>query len=242
MADSQTAPAPFIEINRTVFPIAATTGTGTELARPDFFGTAFAVAPGVFMTAAHVLAAAVEHGNPTIAGPMPDGLPLGGARVYDYELFPDRDVALLFSSATVPTILNTWLVKPVQLLTDLSAFGYPHAVTRNNDREHFEVVFRAYKGHVITIRSFDRLPGRPSVYEVSCPFPEGLSGAPVLLNIGDDLAVAGIVIGTDTVTYSGVDHKVGIALEGNGLFTLHSQKLGGALATILNFNGATYGP
>src|SRR5713101_5224276 len=37
MADPSTVPAPYIEINRTVFPVAATTGTGTELAPPDFF-------------------------------------------------------------------------------------------------------------------------------------------------------------------------------------------------------------
>ena len=65
----------------------------------------------------------------------------------------------------------------VQVLTDLSAFGYPHAVTRANDTEHFKVVYRAYKGHVITTRGFWRLPAEPAVYEISCRFPEGLSGA-----------------------------------------------------------------
>jgi hypothetical protein len=40
-------------------------------------------------------------------------------------------VALLFCNVAGLTELKVWLARPVQLLTDLGSFGYPHAVTSN---------------------------------------------------------------------------------------------------------------
>lgn len=164
---------PHIDIFNTVFPVAATvTDEPGELARADFFGTAFCVAPGVFMTAAHVALAAQDRGHITIAGPTGQGMPMGGARVSSFESWPDHDIALLYCNAPA-TALNVWMTHRVQVLMDMSSFGYPHAVTRASDHEDFEVVFRAYKGHVITTRGFERLPNKPAVYEVSTAYPEG---------------------------------------------------------------------
>ena len=174
------------------------------------------------MTAAHVAQAASAHGQIALAGPTPAG-PMGARRVDDYEVFPDRDVALLFCRVTV-TPLKTWLVSRVQVLTDLSSFGFPHAVTRENATEHFEVVFRAYKGYVIATRGFQLLPGKPAVYEVSCPFPEGMSGGPVLLADRSQLAVAGVVLGV--VRYGGVEQNVGIAMIADEIAAISSERLG----------------
>jgi hypothetical protein len=230
--------SPFIDILRTVFPVVATVPGGEgELARPDFFGTAFAVADGVFMTADHVARAAAGHGQLTL-GRSSEKPMLVGARVQEWESWPERDVALLFGPTNELTLLNTWLISRVQVLTDLSSFGFPHAITRENGREHFDVVFRAYKGHVITTRGFDRLPNRPTVYEMSYPYPEGLSGGPVLLNHEGQLAVAGIVIGSQSVSYGGVDHTVGIALIADEIASLRSERLGGTLGDVLRFNAA----
>jgi hypothetical protein len=66
------AHTPFIDILRTVFPVVALEAPG-QMARMDFFGTAFAVAPGVFMTAAHVVESASEKGELALAGPAPPG-------------------------------------------------------------------------------------------------------------------------------------------------------------------------
>lgn len=165
-----------------------------------------------------------------------------GAPVRRIELFEDYDVALLDCTSDGSTALNVWLTNRAQPLMDLSSFGYPHAVTRLNDTDHFDVVFRAYKGHVITTRGFERLPARPAVYEVSCPYPQGMSGAPVLLTIGNQLAVAGMVLGSDTVEYAGVPHTVGIAISADEICLLHSQLLGGRIASALRFEGATWTP
>jgi len=114
-------------------------------------------------------------------------------------------------------------------------------VTHSPAGDRLNVLFRAYKGHVITSRGFERLPGEPAVYEVSCPFPEGLSGAPVLLTVKDTIAVVAVVIGTDTVTYGGVDNSVGIALMVEEIVGLVSPRLGGPIATQLNLSGAVLG-
>jgi hypothetical protein len=87
---------------------------------------------------------------------------MGAARVNDLETWVDRDLALLFCNAQDVTVLNHWLIERVQVLTDLSSFGYPHAVTKSAGGDRLDVVFRAYKGHVITVRGFDRLNGSPA--------------------------------------------------------------------------------
>ena len=49
---------------------------------------------------------------------------MGGAKVSKFEIWPERDRALLFCNTVPVTHLNTWLTKRVQVLTDLSSFGY----------------------------------------------------------------------------------------------------------------------
>ncbi len=234
---------PHIDIMQTVFPVIATEPGNTR----DFpgrisSGTAFAVSPGLFVTAAHVALAAQERGQLTVGGTVPGQPMLGGAPVQYVETWPDRDVALLFCKTATRTVLDTWLINRVQLLTDLSSFGYPHAVTRQSEHEHFDVVFRGYKGHVITIRGFERLQGRPAVYEISSPYPEGLSGAPVLLQMGDSpLVVAGVVLGSDTVEYGLEKHTVGIAMIADEIVELRSDRLGGSLGSVLGLRAARVG-
>ena len=236
---------PFIDITRTVFPVVALEpDQAGEMARPDFFGTAFAVGPGVFMTAAHVATEALAHGELAVGGPSSeDGHPLiGAARVDQVETWAERDVALLFCKVGGLTELKVWLTRSVQLLTDLGSFGYPHAVTSSASGDRLNVVFRGYKGYVITTRRWERLPGEPSVYEVSCPFPQGMSGAPVLLEQDNVLAVAGMVLGVDTVEYGGVLQSVGIVITAEEICGLQSQKLAGPIATRLGFMGGALLP
>lgn len=230
---------------RTVFPvIALKPEQAGEMARADFFGTAFAVGPGVFMTAAHVARNAEAHGAVAIGGPSSvDGhAPLGAVRVQQIETWwPDHDVALLYVAAVAGlTELKMWLTNRLQLLTDLGSFGYPHAITVGTDR--MQVVFRGYKGYVITTRGWERLPGEPPVYEVSCAFPLGMSGAPVLLACDGVLAVAGIVLGISTVEYGGVAQDVGIVMPADQIVSLHSGRLGGPIGTQLEFVGCAFLP
>jgi hypothetical protein len=232
---------PAIDIMRTVFPVVAVRPDDHgEAARPDFFGTAFAVAPGWFLTAAHVAIAAEAAGQLAVGGPADGGGPaMGVAKVVDVEKWPERDLALLRCDVRGIGLLNTWLTHRVQVLSDLRSFGYPHGVSWSPSGDRLNVVFRAYKGYVITVRGFERLPEQPAIYEVSCPFPQGLSGAPVMITDGERLIVVGIVLGVDTVTYGGVPQSVGVALIADEIVGLNSHLLGGRLAAKLNFTGVT---
>jgi hypothetical protein len=77
---------------------------------------------------------------------------------------------------------------------------------------------------------------------MSCPYPEGLSGGPVLLEHRGTLAIAGIVLGSQSVIYSGVEQRVGIAMIADEIARLSSKKLGGVLGDVLQLHGATFGP
>jgi hypothetical protein len=50
-----------------------------------------------------------------------------------------------FWDAPNVTLLDTWLVERVQLLTDLSSFGFPHAATQSPTGDRLDMVFRAYR-------------------------------------------------------------------------------------------------
>jgi hypothetical protein len=81
----------------TVFPIIARDPQQPgQAAPPEFFETAFAIAPGVSMTAGHVVSAASEHGQVAIAGPIVGQPMLGSAAVQHFEMFENHDIALLF--------------------------------------------------------------------------------------------------------------------------------------------------
>jgi hypothetical protein len=223
-------PKGYIDIQQTVFPVASMRPGKKELTRGDFWGTAFAIRNDLFLTAAHVVQNAIAEGELWLGGPTTEGTPMGFAPIAEHELFLDLDIALLRSDRPLAvTVLNEWLASRVQLLQDLSTFGYPHATTIELEEERIDVVFRGYKGHIVTTKGFRRLPGSPAVYELSCPFPIGLSGAPVLWPKDDHLLVAGVVIGTDNISYSGVAQTPGIAVVADEIARVHSSLLGGVL-------------
>jgi hypothetical protein len=231
-----------IDIMRTVLPVVAVTrdagdaGGELQLAQPNFFGTAFAVAEGVFVTADHVVASieALEGAEPGLGGFGGSAKQLVGARVANVERFSELDVALLHCPVKGVTILNKWLRRRVQVLTDLSTFGYPHAIDRVNEFENFSCVFRAYRGPVVTVRGFDRLPPLlPACYEVMCRLPEGMSGAPAVVSAGGELAVAGVVIGEHPLELGGVENRVGIVIAADELVRVRSEVLGKRLFELL---------
>lgn len=217
-------------ILRTVFPVAALVENSPgELKEQRFYGTAFAIAPGLFLTAGHVIENAKAAGVPVLLGPRSgeDEDPLGAAPIEHAEMWP-HDIALLFCGVRDKvTLLDRWLHTRCQALDELRAFGYPHALVNDEDGKRLNVVFRAYKGHVITTRKFWRLKSQPGVYEVCSPFPEGLSGGPVLWQHNGNAYLAGIVIGEETVQYGRIKNRVGIALPVDQFINCESERLGG---------------
>jgi hypothetical protein len=57
----------------------------------------------------------------------------------------------------------------------------------------------------------------------------------VLLEHENVLAVAGMVLGVDTVEYGGIPQSVGIVMTADAIGSLHSHMLAGPIATRLGF-------
>ena len=59
-----------------------------ELKRPGFFGTAFAVASGLYLTAAHVITEADAQGSPTLGIGLDSKTPLKALASVDTQIRP----------------------------------------------------------------------------------------------------------------------------------------------------------
>ncbi|MFN8058141.1 MAG: hypothetical protein U0Q12_03190 [Vicinamibacterales bacterium] len=108
-----------------------------------------------------------------------------------------------------------WIDHPLPLLSDVGTFGFPHAISRQQEPDAWLVRMRAYKGHVITRRALWGLRSRPTGYETSCLFPKGLSGAPLLDATPPvpSLRLVGMVIGNGSVDVFGDMIRFGEALD-----------------------------
>ena len=241
--DEPVRPAPpSIDIMRSVFAVAALKPKSegeplstASLASPEFFGTAFAIAPGVYLTAAHVIRNADAAGSPVLIIPVGAGEALSSVDIIAFEIWDQFDLAAVFTEEDVATTkFDIWAGRRVDVLQDVASFGYPHATLPSRDGTRLDAVFRAYKGYVITTRGFERIQSEAAVYELSMPLPEGMSGAPALWKppVGDYLILAGVVLGESVVEFAGVERRVGIALMVDQFAGLQSKRLGKRLGDL----------
>jgi hypothetical protein len=107
----------------------------------------------------------------------------------------------------------------------VSATGFPFAV----DAEWVNIVPRSFEGYVITRRELLHVqPGQPPGYELSFPTPPGMSGAPLLAQLGDgSWACNGWIIQQVRLGGEGPDGMiVGLAVCATILLALRSPRLG----------------
>jgi hypothetical protein len=149
---------------------------GLETPKPLAYGTAFPVAPGVFLTAAHVIKDARVDGIPGLSVMKP-GEQAFAHDIVEYELVDAIDLAILRcpSLSDLPR-LEMDFDRPLDMFMPAQAVGFPFAV----DAEYVRIVGRGFAGHVITRRELYHLPAQPPGYELSFFAPRGLSGAPVM--------------------------------------------------------------
>ncbi len=200
-----------------------------NLDRGEFHGTAFCVAPNLFLTAAHVYeAAAAVGGQVAVARLTPGRQQVQTVR--DEEVFGDIDLALLHCPNLFAEILP-FNFAPLGYLTDIAAVGFAFGLEVNAiEGEPHVHQLRAFKGHVMTRRGLVHLRGVPPGYEVSFVPPPGLSGAPVLLPQGDSLVVTGVVLEQHTAELAGRRMDLGLAIDAEELLTLDSRLVGGSIA------------
>jgi hypothetical protein len=181
--------------------------------KPIVYGTAFPIAPGLFVTAGHVLRDANSDGEPVLSVVVP-GEPMRPFRVGMYEVFESIDLGLLVCEQLrhLPPLTPDF-DRPLRLLAQVSAVGFPLAM----DAEYVSLTPRAFGGFVVARRDLRLLPAQPTGYEVSFFAPQGLSGAPLIstahgkprcygymvqqatLGLGTDVTPVGIAVGIEAL-------------------------------------------
>ena len=190
-----------------------------------FHGTAFCLAPHLFLTAGHVYQDAKGDGQVAVARLTPGQHQV--EIVEDAEVFEAIDLALLRCPNLTAEILPFHFA-PLEYLTDVFSLGYAFGL------EPPVYHLRAFKGHVVTRRGLTFLSSQPPGYEVSFIPPPGLSGAPLLTIVpGGSPVVVGMILKHHTAEYRKRQMDLGLALDIEELLTLESRILGGSLAELL---------
>jgi hypothetical protein len=188
-----------------------------------FHGTAFCLAPNLFLTAGHVFRDAQGDGEEVAVARLTPGSHHGVA-VQDFELFEDIDLALLHCPGLQAEILP-FNFDPLEFLVDVFAMGFAFGL----EPPFFHL--RAFKGYVVNRRSLTSLRGHPPGYELSFVPPPGLSGAPLLTSFpGGPDAVTGVILQHFTAEFNGRRMELGLALDIGEILTLESKILGGSIA------------
>ncbi len=193
-----------------------------ELNYGVFHGTAFCLAPEVFLTAGHVFRDAEGDGDVALARLTPGHHQAQTVR--DSELFDDIDLAIMVCPNLGAEILP-FHFSPLYYLHDVFAMGFAFGF------EPPVYHLRAFKGHVVTRRSLADLPGAPPGYEVSFVPPPGLSGAPALVERADGSPmIVGMVLKHHTAEFRDRRMDLGLVLDIEELLTRDSRILGGSIA------------
>lgn len=212
----------------------AADGSAFELASPVFFGTAFPILPGVFVTAAHVVRAARDSGGKVAfcrTGPRRSEIPSAVHLVDDVELFDGLDLALVKCAGHSNLVPLPLLFEPLDVLTPVTAVGFAVGV----DVQYQTFVHRAFAGHIVTRRGLYHLqPDQPPGYELSFVTPPGLSGAPLVIRTADGAFVAGHIVHWWRVELEGAEYRFGIAVASEALIGVTSAIVGGSLVRALS--------
>ena len=193
-----------------------------DLSYGVFHGTAFSIAPDLFLTAAHVFKDAQGDGEVALARFTPGNF--HAQTVSDFEIFDDIDLILL-NCINLSSEILPFNFAPLNFLVDVFTMGYPFGF------EPPVYYLRAFKGYIVTRRGLTSLPGVPPGYELSFVPPPGLSGAPLLTLLPDGSPViTGMVLQHHTAEYRERRMELGIALDIKEILTLESRIVGGNIA------------
>ena len=201
-----------------------------DLSRGEFHGTAFLLAPSLFVTAWHVYRDAAGSGDHVALGRVMTRVQQAQL-VVDADEFPQIDIAILKCPGLEASRLP-FDFTPLEYLSEVGAMGFPFGLTLTPGGPHVQVL-RAFKGHVVTRRGLTEYgPVVPPGYETSFVPPPGLSGAP-LLSLGSKLAIKGVVLKEYVAELAHAPERkmmLGLALDIEELLTLDSRLVGGSIA------------
>jgi hypothetical protein len=216
-----------------VYPVMAAKQDGEywNLLRPDVYGTAFCIGPGLFLTAGHVLSNITSDGGvPLLAKRSEEESgAYEGEPARKFEVLAAYDVGLIAARLPAPAALD-WQETPLGVLDDVAMVGYPYSVELDDEGGRWVASYRGLKGSILTRKTLRNLPGRPAGYEVNVRFPKGLSGAPVTPQGHPHpvMRIVGMVLGEQTVCNAGQEFTFGLVLDIASLLDVRSALIGGS--------------
>jgi len=209
-----------------VVPVVLVDVIGPQLVKiRDLFGSAFFINETMFLTARHVLEAAVARSKET-------GLSYGlnqkydegkspvnvTAKVMEYEFAPEPyDIAIGRSSYKTVTMFTLAEASPAEW-QDVVAFGYPLSIVDWDAKHPAMIGMRCHKGYIQRVIAKGELKlGPPApAYELNFNISRGLSGAPLFMSRHPKDIVIGVCVGStrsELIDYEMVE----INEEGNQL-------------------------
>jgi len=151
-------------------------------------GTCFCLKDNIFVTAGHVLRAAITHDYYAIG--FVDSERYKGVQIEEYEINDDIDIAVFKGN------INGQAIFPISneqhpMLFPVKTCGYPYALNQDIGT----LSLRGFQGTIVSYTRNQQLAGKPGCYELSFTCPRGLSGSP-LWDVTDKQKIAGVIIGT----------------------------------------------
>ena len=230
-----------------VFPLVGCVPTKNGTKIQQIYGTAFYIKNKNFIVAGHSIKNALRHESIGLLYTGRNDSSFRIRKVTDHEVITDYDIG--FVKAEIPEAKATrWDFDELPMSHDIQTVGFPHAL----DLSNLVIGIRAFKGYIISRRTFYRFPSNPRCYELSFHCPRGLSGAPLFAEQQTEARVKGVVIGNESaemLVYSGKEciketketiveryetTQFGIAIQTRSLQHVKSTVLGSSLLEYLD--------
>jgi len=158
----------------------------------NIYGTAFYINDNKFVTCGHTIANAGQHAITALSFTDSQTNHVNFKRVLDSETFDDNDSGIVVTDIERAKPLQ-WQKQNLEMLKDVFSCGYPYGY----DSIHDQVMIRSFKGHIVRTGTYLKFKSKPLHYELSYMCPRGLSGAPLLLSVGQQTRIIGMTIGND---------------------------------------------
>jgi hypothetical protein len=187
-----------------IVPVCRFTESSGSALISEFFGTAFFInAGGTFLTARHVIDAAVQSvekfgGFIGLCVRPSDGSGSVACRITSIEAAcPPYDICIGVAAAGFPTY---FALAPISVNTwrEVVSYGYP-ATAQNLSAGEFWMYGRGFRGYVHREVKAGQLPSdtHPDVFETNFPMPQGLSGGPLFVLGSPKDVVVGVCVGVN---------------------------------------------
>jgi hypothetical protein len=216
-------------------------------------GSAFALGGNMYLTAGHVWENALAFPLRAVGIREQQAPNATLYHVSDGETIAAFDLAILKTPAPTPNKALIWSSADLILFANVRTFGYPYGF----DVESGMLSIRGFQGHIVGGTTFNRLSGKPPVYELSFACPRGLSGAPLMWQESQPRGhVHGVVLTnhitemtvfseTEKLTENGQETKLvktealhlGIAIRSSAVVTIRSALLGCTIGEWLRGHG-----